>query len=73
MIISRRKYERDLKEAAEKAAREVEERFWQRDQMNGLQEQINQLRKQLFEVKQKVEPQQGSDEKNEAAVPLFFE
>ena len=54
MIISRKKYERDIAEAAEKAAyearREVEERTWNNERVNGLQEQINRLGETVNEL-----------------------
>lgn len=68
MFISRRKYELNLQEAAEKARFELEKEFWLRDRCNGLQEQIDDLRKQVRELK-------GLNEgacNNEAQAPLPY-
>lgn len=52
MIISRRKYERDLHEAAEKAYNKAQEEFWQREEIRGLQSQISDLKERV----RKLEP-----------------
>lgn len=68
MIISRRKYERELQEAAEKARFELEKEIWQRDRLAGLQEQINELKRELSLLKG---PNEGST-CNEAVAGLPF-
>lgn len=69
MFISRRKYECDLKEAAGKAACEVERNFYQREEIRGLQEQINELSKRVFFLQQKLEPEKTGNER--AAAPYI--
>lgn len=52
MFISRRKYERDLREAEERGFNKAQEEFWRREETRGLQDQINELRNRL----RKLEP-----------------
>ena len=52
MIISRRKYERDLREAEERGFNKAQEDFWRREECRGLQEQINYLKERV----RKLEP-----------------
>lgn len=51
MIISRRKYERDLKEAYEKGVRETEERVYQNEEFRRLHERINEMGRDIQELK----------------------
>lgn len=52
MIISRRKYERDLREAEERGFNKAQEDFWRREETRGLQEQINRISERV----RKLEP-----------------
>lgn len=52
MIISRRKYERDLQVAEERGFIKAQEEFWRREECRGLQEQINCLKERV----RKLEP-----------------
>ena len=52
MIISRRKYERDLQEAAAKAYDKAQQEYWQREEIRGLQSQIDDLKARV----RKLEP-----------------
>ena len=54
MIISKKKYEEAIAKAKEEAAftaqRETEERLWNNERFNGLQEQIDRLRQTVNEL-----------------------
>jgi hypothetical protein len=53
MIISRRKYERDIDEAYEKGCRETEQRFWQNEEFRRLHERCSELAESIRKLEGK--------------------